>query len=129
MKTKEMRDQPLAKSLICLASFSICWAFFTKETESMEFVSVRAPFPRISQVPERPETKSQGMRLTERRQLQLRVNGKSASMFAEGSEEGNHEEKRCISGSWMLGHWNGGPVGFSAVRQSIETKSTGKGHM
>jgi hypothetical protein len=78
MKTKEMRDQPLAKSLICLAGFSICSAFFTKETESTEFVSVRAPFPCVSQVPEPAETKSRGIRLKERQHLKLRENGKSA---------------------------------------------------
>jgi hypothetical protein len=33
-------DQLLARSLICLASFSICWAFFTKEMESVELASV-----------------------------------------------------------------------------------------
>jgi hypothetical protein len=37
MKTKEMLDQPLAESLIGLASFSICRAFSTSKTEGIEF--------------------------------------------------------------------------------------------
>ena len=50
MKTKEMLDQPLATSLIGLAGFSICWAFSTSKTESIEFarfylvLRVRRPF-------------------------------------------------------------------------------------
>jgi len=32
--------QPLARSLICLASFSICWAFFTTDIERVDVESV-----------------------------------------------------------------------------------------
>ncbi|HEX8878697.1 MAG TPA: hypothetical protein VF749_01645 [Candidatus Acidoferrum sp.] len=40
MKTKEMLDEPMAKSLIGLASFSICRALFTPKTKSMEFAGL-----------------------------------------------------------------------------------------